>query len=95
MRKDCQHTQKKKDLELIKKYGRWVLEENPAIGLTLFTTDSKTGESPVDMNPDEVIEYLSASFDSKKDDQYPYLEVYYEYLINNTAAPDSYFTQLA
>jgi len=43
---------------LVKKYGKWVLETNPEIGLTLFTMDSKTGEQPVDMKPDEVLEYL-------------------------------------
>lgn len=93
----CERTvsilKKKKDIELIKKYGRWVLEENPQIGLTLFTTDTRTGEPPVDMNPGEVIDYLNG-FDKQKEDQFPYLEFYYEYLINNTSAPDSYFTQL-
>ena len=93
----CERTvsilKKKKDIEMIKKYGRWVLEENPQIGLTLFTTDPKTGEPPVDMNPDEVIDYLN-SFDKQKEDSFPYLEAYYEYLINSTSAPDSYYTQL-
>jgi hypothetical protein len=28
--------------------------------MTLFTIDPKTGETPVDMNPDEVIEYLQS-----------------------------------
>jgi hypothetical protein len=67
----CERTvnilRKKKDINLIKKYGRWVLEENPQIGLTLFTIDPKSGEQPVDMNPDEVIEYLN-TFDKSKDD---------------------------
>jgi hypothetical protein len=44
----CERTvnilRKKKDINLIKKYGRWVLEENPQIGLTLFTIDPKSGE---------------------------------------------------
>jgi hypothetical protein len=35
---------RKKDIDLIKKYGKWVLETNPKIGLTLFTVDPKTGE---------------------------------------------------
>lgn len=91
----CERTvsilKKKKDIEMIKKYGRWVLEENPTIGLTLFTTDPRTGEPPVDMNPDEVIEYLN-TFDKQKDDAFPYIEFYFEYLINNQTVPDSYFT---
>ncbi len=58
----CERTvsilKRKKDLALTRKYGRWVLESNPKIGLTLFTVDPKTGEPPVDMKPDEVLEYL-------------------------------------
>ena len=44
----CERTvsilKRKKDIDLIKKYGKWVLEANPKIGLTLFTVDLKTGE---------------------------------------------------
>lgn len=91
----CERTvsilKKKKDIALIKEYGKWVLEENPQIGLSLFTTDAKTGELPVDMNPDEVIDYLKGI----DNEHYPYLEAYYEYLISNNNAPDSYYTQLA
>lgn len=87
MLEGCERTvsilKRKKDLMLIKQYGKWVLEESPAIGLTLFTNDPKNpGEAPVDMNPDEVIEYLG-TIDKHKEDQFPYLEFYYEYLINN------------
>jgi hypothetical protein len=95
MTEGCERTvnilRKKKDIALIKKYAKWVIVENPQIGLTLFTTDPKTGEGPVDMNPDEVIEYLS-KFERKT---FPYLEVYYEYLIKTNNAADSYFTSLA
>ena len=45
---------------MIKKYGRWVLETNPKIGLSLFTVDPKTGEQPVEMKPDDVLEYLDS-----------------------------------
>lgn len=45
------------------------------------------------MNPDEVIEFLNM-FDKTKDDQFPYLEYYYEYLINKPITPDSYFNVL-
>ena len=102
LQEGCERTvsilKKKKDLATIKQYGRWVLEESPTIGMSLFTLDPKTGEAPVDMNPDEVIEYLQ-SLDRgiiHKDDpqSFPYLEYYYEYLINNQNPPDSYFTQL-
>ena len=58
----CERTvailKRKRDIDLTKKYGRWVLEANPKIGLTLFTVDLKTGEQPVDMKPDEILEYL-------------------------------------
>jgi hypothetical protein len=95
MTEGCERTvnilRKKKDIGLIKKYAKWVIVENPQTGLTLFTTDPKTGEQPVDMNPDEVIEYLS-KFERKT---FPYLEVYYEYLIKTNNAADSYFTSLA
>lgn len=44
----CERTvsilKRKKDIDLIKKYGKWVLETNPKIGLSLFTIDAKTGE---------------------------------------------------
>ena len=43
------------------------------------------------MNPDEVIDYLS----KLENKNYPYLEVYYEFLINSNNAPDSYYTSLA
>lgn len=60
----CERTvsilRRKKDIDLTKKYGKWVLEVNPKIGLTLFTVDPKTGEQPIDMKPDEVLEYLEA-----------------------------------
>lgn len=73
MTEGCERTvsilKKKKDLEQIKKYGRWVLEENPAIGMTLFITDpKKSNEPPVDMNPDEVIDFLN-TFESKAKDE--------------------------
>jgi hypothetical protein len=29
---------------MVKKYGKWVLETNPDIGLKLFSMDPKTGE---------------------------------------------------
>lgn len=35
---------RKRDIDMIRKYGKWVLETNPKIGLSLFTADSKTGE---------------------------------------------------
>lgn len=42
----CERTvsilKRKKDLDLIKKYGKWVLETSPKIGLTLFTHDPKS-----------------------------------------------------
>ena len=79
---------------MIKKYAKWVLEENPQIGMTLFTSDPKTGEPPVEMNPDEVIDFINSCFDKAKVEFFPYLEYYYEYLINTTMAPDSYYTQL-
>jgi hypothetical protein len=59
--------------------------------MSLFSPDYKTGEEPVDMNPDEVIDYLS----KLENKNYPYLEVYYEFLINSNNAPDSYYTSLA
>lgn len=105
MTEGCERTvsilKKKKDLAMIKQYSKWVLEENPDIGLTLFTTDPRTGEPPVDMNPDEVIEYLG-TLDKHKEEltstgtggSFPYLEYYYEYLINHGNPPDSYFTAL-
>jgi hypothetical protein len=107
MTEGCERTvaiiKKKKDLQMIKEYAKWVLEENPKIGLTLFTTDTKTGEPPVDMNPDEVVDYLS-SLDKHKDElttkggaashNFPYLEFYYEYLISQGNSPDSYYTHL-
>ena len=44
----CERTvsilKRKRDLDMVKKYGKWVLETNPKIGLTLFTADAKTGE---------------------------------------------------
>lgn len=44
----CERTvsilKRKKDLDMVKKYGKWVLETNPKVGLTLFTNDAKTGE---------------------------------------------------
>ena len=43
------------------------------------------------MNPDDVIDYLR----KLENNAYPYLETYYEYLINNNNAPDSYYTSLA
>lgn len=53
------------------------------------------------MNPDEVIDYLSA-IDKHKEEltttgtssSFPYLEYYYEYLINHGNPPDSYYTAL-
>lgn len=60
----CERTvsilKRKKDLDLIRKYGKWVLETSPKIGLTLFTHDPKSSnpDMPVDMKPDDVIEYL-------------------------------------
>lgn len=97
MAEGCERTvcilKKKKDIDLIKKYGKWVLEENPQIGLSLFIPDPKKEEQAVEMNPDEVIEFLSM-FDKTKDDQFPYLEYYYEYLINKPITPDSYFNVL-
>jgi hypothetical protein len=94
----CERTvailKKTKDLNYIKEYGSWVLLENPQIGMTLFTGD-QAGEQPtVDMNPDEVIAFLQKLVKDHpgKEDQFPYLEYYFEYLINHQKTPDSYFT---
>jgi hypothetical protein len=68
--------------------------------MSLFSPDFKTGEEPVDMNPDEVIDYLiklgsDGSSILNKMNVFPYLEVYYEFLINSNNAADSYYTSLA
>jgi hypothetical protein len=77
----CERTvsilKKLKDRNLVKDFGKWVLEQDPKIGLTLFTTDPKTGEGPIEMNVDEVIEYLK----NLNNENYPYVEAYYEYVI--------------
>ena len=68
-----------KDKGLVKDYGRWVLEQDPKIGLTLFKTDSKTGEPPVEMDVEDVIDFLK----NLNNEVYPYLESYYEYVIDS------------
>lgn len=73
-----------------------MLETNPKIGLTLFTVDPKTGEPPVDMKPDEVLEYLEQiEKDSpQKDGGFPYVEAYLEYVIKTIDVPDRFYTLL-
>lgn len=96
----CERTvailKKKKDIDLTKKYGRWVIEANPKIGLTLFKVDQKTGEQPIDMKPDEVLEYLEniEKESPQKDQTFPYVEDYLEYIIKNNDVPDRFFTLL-
>lgn len=80
-----------KNKDKLKTYGKWVLEQNPGIGLTLFTADPKSGEPPIEMDVEDVIDYLKGL----DNEQYPYLESYYEYVIAHTNAPDVYFTSLA
>ena len=76
---------------MIKEFGKWVLEQNPSFGLTLFTTDPKTGEGPLEMDVEDVIDYLK----ELDNDFFPYLESYYEYVISSHNAPDIYYTALA
>jgi hypothetical protein len=77
----CERTvsilRKLKDRHLVKDYGKWILETDPKIGLTLFTTNPKTGEAPIEMDVEEVIDFLK----SLNNEAYPYLESYYEYVI--------------
>lgn len=91
----CERTvsilRKLKDKNLVKDYGKWVLEADPKIGLSLFTSDPKTGEPPIEMDVEEVIDFLK----SLNNEAYPYLESYYEYVIGSQNAPDAYYTSLA
>ena len=49
------------------------------------------------MKPDEVLEYLDniEKNSSLKEDCFPYVETYLEYVINNTDVPDRFYTKLA
>jgi hypothetical protein len=81
LKEGCERTvsilKKLKDRNLVKEYGKWVLEQDPKIGLTLFTNDPKTGEGPIEMNVEDVIEELKAL----NNEAFPYVEAYYEYVI--------------
>ena len=68
-----------KSTDLVKDYGKWVLEQDPRIGLTLFKKNLKTDEPAIEMNPEEVIDILK----NLNNEAYPYLETYYEYVIDN------------
>ena len=95
LREGCERTvailRKLKDKNLVKDYGMWILETDPKIGLTLFTTNQKTGEPPIEMDVEEVIDFLK----NLNNEAFPYLESYYEYVIANQNAPDTYYTSLA
>lgn len=57
---------------------------NSQIGLTLFTVDPKTGEQPIDMKPDEVLEYLeNIEKENPTKDGFSYMEAYLEYVIRS------------
>ena len=49
------------------------------------------------MKPDEVLEYLDVieKGSSQKDDGFPYVESYLEYIIKNIDVPDRFYTLLA
>ena len=80
------------------KYIKWVLELNPKIGLSLFEDAKNASGSKLEMSPDAVVDYLKeveAALGSGRDDTFPYVEHYLEYLVSLKESPDRYFTNLA
>ena len=74
-----------------------MLEVQPKIGLSLFEEAKSITTSQIDMNPFEIIEFLK-SIESKygnRDDTFPYVEHYLEYLVQLKDVPDRFFTDLA
>ena len=96
--------------ELVKKYGRWVFEMRPDIGLKLFTEGQKNSSADVgfkfnpnpsvDMDVDEVLRFLNEmqTIAPKRTDKrldLTYEQKYLHRLCDIPNAPEKYFTDFA